>query len=157
MTPPRPQKRPDGTLNALCKTLGLSKRRVSELLSAGMPDDPQAALAWRHERENDDSMAELRRRRIALLREQERLAKIKADEADGLLMPRAEVDQQHIAIASATRTFLKKLESELPSLILGMPLSKAIPATKTYVRGIQTKLSQMDPEFWTHLPENDKP
>lgn len=152
-----PQKRREsGTITKLAKALGYTPRHCGTLIKSGMPDTITEARQWLSEREDSDSAAELRRCRIALLREQERLARIKADEADGLLMPRAEVDQQHIAIASATRIFLKKLESELPSLILGLPLSKAIPATKTYVRSIQTKLSQMDPEFWKHLP-TDKP
>jgi hypothetical protein len=153
---PRPPRRADGTLNALCKTLNLSKRRVSELLKQGMPDDPKAARAWRDALHNDDSAMELRKCRIALLREQERLARIKADEADGLLMPRAEVERQHVAIASAMKAFLRRYEREIPALCLGLSLTQSMPLVKARTRELQNLLADMESEFWIQQ-HNHKP
>jgi phage terminase Nu1 subunit (DNA packaging protein) len=156
MTKKQAPRRADGTLNAICKTLNLSKRRVSELLKQGMPSDPQGAVEWRNAKENDDS-AELRRRRIALLREQERLARIKADEADGLLIPRAEVERQHVAIAMATQAFLRRWEREIPALCLGLSLSQSMPLVKARTRELQNLLADMESEFWIQQPNHNKP
>ena len=153
---PRSKKRADGTLNELCQALNLGKRRVSELLRQGMPDIPQAALAWRDALHNDDSAVELRRRRIALLREQERLARIKADEADGLLILRAEVLRQHVAIAMATKAFLRRWEREIPSLCLGLSLTQSMPLVKARTRELQNLLADMESSFWKDLPD-EKP
>ena len=153
----RPPRRADGTLNALCDTLNLSKRRVSELLKQGMPDDPKAAFAWRDALHNDDSAVELRRRRIALLREQERLARIKADEADGLLMRRGEVERQHVAIASAMKAFLRRYEREIPALCLGLQLAQSMPLVKQRTRDLQNLLADMESEFWSEHPANTQP
>jgi phage terminase Nu1 subunit (DNA packaging protein) len=151
-----PKRRADGTLTALCETLNLSKRRVSELLQNGMPSDPQGAVEWRNSKENDDSAAELRRRRIALLREQERLARIKANEADGLLIPRAEVERQHVAIAMAIQAFLRRWEREIPALCLGLSLSQSMPLVKARTRELQNLLADLESSFWKNLPD-EKP
>jgi hypothetical protein len=156
MTKKQAPRRADGTLTAICKTLNLSKRRVSELLKQGMPSDPQGAVEWRNAKENDDSTAELRRRRIALLREQERLARIKADEADGLLISRAEVERQHVAIAMATQAFLRRWEREIPALCLGLSLSQSMPLVKARTRELQNLLASMESDFWKNLPD-EKP
>jgi phage terminase Nu1 subunit (DNA packaging protein) len=157
MTPkPRPPKRADGTLNALCKALGLEKRRISELLKMGMPDDPQAALAWRNARENDDTAAALRRERIGLVKAQRLAAELANQKAKGELIARADVSQQYVIIATALNALLRKMESDLPPLLLGLSLSKSLPATKAYIRNLQNKFSEMDKELWKNLPPEEE-
>ena len=157
MTKPSPSpKRPDGTLNALCKTLGLSKRRVSELLSAGMPDDPQAALAWRHERENDDTAAALRRERIGLVKAQRVAAELANDKARGELVAKTQVQAYLVQIAMATQSFLRRYEREIPQVCLGLTLPQSMPLVKAKTRELQNVLADTESEFWKTIP-TDKP
>jgi hypothetical protein len=149
---PASPRRADGTLNALCKALGLSKRRVSELLSQGMPDDPQAALAWRDARENDDSAAALRRERIKLVSAQRVAVETANMRAAGELVLRSEVEQCFVRIASANQAFLRKLEKELPQICLGLTLTQSMPLVRQRTREIQDAFSSMADEFWKTLP-----
>lgn len=123
-TRPKPKKqqnrRESGTLNKLQDALGLSKRRVSVLLSAGMPDQPEAAIAWRNSRENDDSVLALRKQRIALVRQQERRARLEADVAEGKLVSRDFVHAENTHNALAVRGSLLALENSLPGKLLGL-------------------------------------
>jgi hypothetical protein len=156
-TKTRPAKRPDGTIPALASALRVSHRRVSAMLKQGCPDDPQAALEWREARENDDSVVELRRRKIAVLTQQERLAKIKADEADGLLVSRAECREAWTKLATALGRALQMAAREIPNACLGLPISKSLPKAKEKMNAIQTMLSDGESEFWLAHPETRKP
>ncbi len=147
---PRPPKRADGTLNALCKTLNLGKRRVSELLKQSMPDDPQAALAWRRAREDDDTAAALRKERIGLVRAQRLAAELANQRAACELVPRSEVLADSVRIASAMQAFLRKIEKDLPQLCLGLTLSQSAPLVKARIREIQQAFSDMSEEFWNN-------
>jgi phage terminase Nu1 subunit (DNA packaging protein) len=149
-------RRADGTLNNLCKALGLSKRRVSELLSQGLPDDPQAAIAWRAARENDDSAAALRRERIGLVKAQRLAVELSNQKAQGELVAKADVIADHVRIGSAVACFIRALERELPQLCLGLPLNQSAPLVKKRVRELQNILADMQSDFWKSQPTTDK-
>jgi hypothetical protein len=152
MNKPASNRRESGTVTKLAKALGYTPRHVGTLLKSGMPDTITEAKNWISERENSDSMAELRRRRIALLREQERLAKIKADEADGLLVHRSQVIADHIRIGSTIASFLRAWEREVPALCLGLPLHQSLPLVKARTRELQSLLADMQSSFWKSQP-----
>ena len=146
-------RRPDGTLNALQTALGISKRRVSDLLNLGMPDSPAEALAWRNARENDDSTTELRRRRIALLAEQQRIAKASADLAEGKAILRTEVAELLNRIGAAVNAAMRVAETEIPQVCAGLELSQSKPKAKECLRRIQAALADNESEFWKTHPE----
>lgn len=145
---PPPPKRADGTLNALCEALNLGKRRVSELLKQGMPDDPQAAIAWRDAKQNDDSAAALRRERIGLIRAQRLAVELANKKAQGELVSRAEVEADTVRIASAIKAMLRAFEVQLPQLCLGLTLSQSAPLVRQRLREIQQAFSDMSAEYW---------
>ena len=144
----RPPRRADGTLNALCDTLNLSKRRVSELLKQGMPDNPQAALAWRDARESDDSATALRRERIGLVKAQREAAEIANKKALGELVSRTEVETDTVRIASALKAMLRAFEVQLPQLCLGLTLSQSAPLVRERLRQIQNSFADMSADYW---------
>lgn len=155
MTPKtRPKKRADGTLNELCRALNLGKRRVSELLKQGMPDSPQAALAWREAKESDDSATALRRERIGLVRAQRLAAELANQKAKGELVPRSEVEADTVRIASAIKAMLRAFEVQLPQLCLGLSLSQSAPLVRQRLREIQQAFSDMSAEYWKDKPKS---
>jgi hypothetical protein len=123
-TRPKPKKQPNrresGTLTKLQEALKLSKRRVSVLLAAGMPDDPAAALAWRDAKDNGDTVVALRKERIALVRQQQRKARIEADLSEGLLMPITQAHAESVHDACAVKAALLSLENTLPGKLSGV-------------------------------------
>jgi phage terminase Nu1 subunit (DNA packaging protein) len=149
---PASTRRADGSLNRLCEALGLSKRRVSELLKQGMPDTPQAALAWRDARESDDSATALRKERIGLLKAQREAAEIANKKARGELVSRTEVETDTVRIASAMKAMLRALEVQLPQLCLGLTLSQSAPLVRQRLREIQNAFADMSAEYWKDKP-----
>ncbi len=149
---PASPRRADGTLNALCKALGLSKRRVSELLSQGMPDDPQAALAWRDARQNEDTAADLRRERIGLVKAQRVAAELANAKAKGLLVAKTEVESYLVQIAAATQSFLRRWEREVPAICAGLTATQSMPLVKAKTRELQNLLADTESEFWNTQP-----
>ena len=145
-------KRADGTLNELCQALNLGKRRVSELLRQGMPDDPQAALAWRDARESDDSATALRRERIGLVKAQREAAEIANKKALCDLVSRAEVETDTVRIASAIKAMLRAFEVQLPQICLGLTLSQSAPLVRQRLREIQNAFADMSAEYWKDKP-----
>jgi phage terminase Nu1 subunit (DNA packaging protein) len=151
---PASTRRADGSLNRLCEALGLSKRRVSELLKQGMPDDPQAALAWRDARESDDSAAALRRERIGLVRAQRLAVELANKKAQGELVSRIEWETDTVRIASAIRSMLRAFEVQLPQLCLGLTLSQSAPLVRQRLRQIQNAFADMSAEYWKNKPKS---
>jgi hypothetical protein len=149
---PRSKKRADGTLNELCQALNLGKRRVSELLRQGMPDDPQGAAEWRNAKENDDSATALRRERIGLVRAQREAAEIANKKAQGELVSRTEVETDTVRIASAMKAMLKAFEVQLPQLCLGLTLSQSAPLVRQRLREIQNAFADLSAEYWKDKP-----
>jgi phage terminase Nu1 subunit (DNA packaging protein) len=149
---PPATKRADGTLNTLCEALNLGKRRVSELLRQGMPDDPQAALAWRDALHTDDSATALRRERIGLVKAQRLAAEIANKKAQGELVSRIEWETDTVRIASAIKAMLRAFEVQLPQLCLGLTLSQSAPLVRQRLREIQQAFSDMSAEYWKDKP-----
>ena len=150
----RPSRRADGTLNALCETLNLSKRRVSELLKQGMPSDPQAARAWRDAKQNDDTAAALRKERIGLVRAQRLAVELANKKAQGELVSRTEVETDTVRIASAMKAMLRAFEVQLPQLCLGLTLSQSAPLVRQRLREIQNAFADMSAEYWKGKPSS---
>ena len=149
---PRSKKRADGTLNELCQALNLGKRRVSELLRQGMPDDPQGAAEWRNAKENDDSATALRRERIGLVKAQREAAEIANKKAQGELVSRTDVETDTVRIASAMKAMLKAFEVQLPQLCLGLTLSQSAPLVRQRLREIQNAFADLSAEYWKDKP-----
>ncbi len=145
------------TTAALAAALEITGHRVSQLKLAGMPvHSVAAAQAWRKAQHGaDDSAAELRRRRIALLKHQERRARIEADQAEGKLMSRAVVKLEAEGIAAAVSAFARKIEVELPQLLLGLPLERGRPIARKLIRELLELLKEEKSEFWRQHPEAD--
>lgn len=133
---PKPSKRPDGTLNALCSALKLSKGRISALLQLGMPDSVPQALAWRKARATDDSVRLLREKRIALLHQQERKAKLDADQQAGLLVLCSDVNAEMLKTCHMVKRGMWDLQNALPGELVGcseLEMCKRIRAHLTRV------------------------
>jgi DNA-binding transcriptional MerR regulator len=143
------------TTAELAAALEVSGRRISQLKAIGLPvHSLEAALEWRKAQHGaDDSAAELRRRRIALLKQQERRARIEADAAEGKLMSRAVVKAEAEGIAAAVSAFARKIERELPQLLLGLPLERSRLICKNAVREMVLMLKDKQSEFWAAHPE----
>jgi phage terminase Nu1 subunit (DNA packaging protein) len=153
-TPPR---REAGSVAALAKALGYTSRHTGTLLAKGMPDSPADARQWLSERENSDTAAGLRRERIGLVRAQRQAAETTNQRIEGELISRAEVRAQYIKLGSALQLFCRRLESELPQILHGLPLAKSLPLAKEIVRKMQSKLADEDDELWKDHPEASKP
>jgi hypothetical protein len=135
-------RRPSGTLNALESALGVSKRRVSALLRDGMPDDPEAALAWRAERSGGDGSAdELRRERIKLIQSQRRKLDFEHAVEQGQYLAAAAVRESTVRVISAARDRLLKLPAELPPQLEGLPPAAIARTLHSAVMDILTELS----------------
>lgn len=144
-------RREAGTLDTLCAALELSKRRVSELLKQGMPDDPAAALAWRDSREDEQGagVAELRRQRIRLVKAQARRAEIQADIEAGKLIPLEHAKAVEFSLAVCVRTALLDLQGSLPPELVGLPDERSIQRKlKERLYQILTNIADGDPRFW---------
>jgi hypothetical protein len=142
------------TLAEIADALEITVRRVSQLRLEGMPvSSAQDAQRWREARSGDDSVVELRRRRIGVLKQQERRARIEADQVENKLILRSEVAERDIVTASAVKAFLLKLENEIPFLCLGLPIEKAREVSKREIRKIWTAFAQGSEEFWNSHPE----
>jgi hypothetical protein len=142
------------TTAALAAALEITGRRVSQLKLAGMPvHSIEAALEWRRAQHgSDDSAAELRRRRIALLRQQERRARIEADLSEGKLVSRAEAEAEFRGIAHVLNVFARRLENEIPQLCLGLPLDRSRPAVVALIREMMGALGDKESAFWKDHP-----
>ncbi len=114
-------KRADGTLNDLSAALHLQKRRISTLLTQGMPSTPNEALAWRRERTTGDiTSQELRAERIRLVRSTRERVDLELACRRKELVSAAEVDQDMAAIGSTMKAMLQRIENDLPPVLDGM-------------------------------------
>lgn len=113
-----PKRRPAGTLSKLEKGLNLSKRQVSALLAAGMPEDVNEARAWRRERAEitpDYAVARAKKMTADAARSELALALAK-----GELVPLAQVKAEALHDGLALKGCLLALESSLPGSLLGL-------------------------------------
>jgi hypothetical protein len=145
------------TTAELAAALEVSGRRISQLKAIGLPvHSVAAAQAWRRAQHgSDDSAAELRRRRIALLRQQERRARIEADLSEGKLVSRAEAEAEFRGIAHVLNVFARRLENEIPPLCLGLPLDRSRPAVVALIREMMGALGDKESAFWKNHPATD--
>lgn len=148
-TKPHPPKRPDGTLNALTKALGIGKRRVSVLLSEGMPDTPAEALQWREHRENNSSVEELRRQRILLIQEQRKRAEIENAEREGRLIDAGQAQASANRCFSAARGEFMKLTNDLPGALVGLDAPQMQAVIREHIIEILTRLSDETSTLYT--------
>ncbi len=153
-TPPRKAaNRPSGTIKRLAAGLNVSERRAQQLLADGMPAELGAAKLWRREHSTlpPDYLAS-RARKMAAAAE---LAELELSRQKGLLVLRAEVKASDEGIAAAVSAFARKIEVELPQLLLGLPLERSRPITKQVVREMLLALKDKQSEFWAAHPEVD--
>jgi hypothetical protein len=151
MTTPKPPSRA-----ALAQALQVSVRRVGQLIKdESMPCDSIAsAVAWKNAKDAPASPADerLKEERILLVKEQSRVARARADEAEGRTISREELAYHFQRTAAAVSAALRVLEAELPSLALGLPLEKSKPILKAKIREVQGKLADAQSEFWAEHP-----
>ena len=142
------------TNQALADALKVTIRRVTELKKNGMPcQSIAAAKKWRakqaeRQQTKGDSAEELRQRRIALLRQQERKAKLEADRAAGELMPRAEHTEVMVRCATACRCALWALINTLPPMLAGLDEPRIARQLEASFRECLDRLHHGDPELW---------
>lgn len=142
------------TLPEIAEVLGVTVRRVSMLKNEGMPTASiAAARAWREAQAGrnavkGDSAEELRQKRIALLKQQERRAKLAADEQAGLLIPRHQAEAESYAAGCAVRGALLKLENDLPPRLEGLTASAICQVLRAEFRQVLETLADADSELW---------
>ena len=139
-----------GALIAIAAALGVTVRRVSMLKKEGLPTDSvEAAVKWKAAREGQasgrrDSAEELRRKRIALLAQQERKARLEADREEGRLIEINAAKQLFLAVALETKSHLRQLENELPCLLEGTDAAAIRRVLRERFDGMLNSLSKSD-------------
>jgi hypothetical protein len=78
---------------------------------------------------------------------------IQIDKESNRLLSRADVHMRDTRIGSAVAAAMRALETELPQLLLGLPLERGRPITKEKCRAIQAMLADELSEFWKEHPE----
>lgn len=138
--------RPAGTLSLLVETLGVSKRRVSQLLTLGMPEDPVAALEWKTAREDgDDSSNALRKERILLVRAQREKIEHELRVKNEQTISRAEVVESITRVYSVVRNRLLQFSNELPPRLDGLGPAAMAQVLRDEVIAVLTDLSSNHP------------
>ena len=142
MTTQKKQLRPPGTITALADALGVSKRRIAQLIEAGMPDDPESALAWKAEKEGGDgSSDQLRKERILLVRAQREKIELEMKVKRGELVPKSAQAEAFEMIGVLTKTMLQRLEAELPPILEGMSPAQMVTLIRDKGREILEETS----------------
>ena len=142
------------TIKTIAETLGVSTRRVTELKSHGMPcHSISAAIEWRKKQAakragKTDSAEELRQRRIGLLRQQERRAKLEADQAEGKLIPIDDTEASIFACTMAAKMAFWDLLGVLPPQLAGLSEIPICQILEANFRRILEMLSEGHPQFW---------
>jgi hypothetical protein len=114
-------KRQNGSIVALATGLNLTISHVHRLIRSGMPDQLEAAQAWRTKRAPaDDTARELRQQRIALVKSQREKIDLENAVRRRELVLAAEVDQDMAAIGATLKAMLQRIENDLPPVLDGM-------------------------------------
>lgn len=148
MPKPSRSRRPPGSVKHLAEALGVSRRRVSTLLLDGMPVDIAEAVAWRGMASDtsstiaDDSPAELRRRRIALLVRQEEKLAVEIDVRRGQLIDRDEVFSASLYHHARAKAKLLTLPNSLPGRLAGLSEAKMCRVIREEIIELLTELSE---------------
>jgi len=126
----------------LASAIGVSRRRIRQLIADGMPTTTlEAALVWRKAETVSDSADELRRARIALVKSQRERIEIENAKLRGELIPISQMMQDILTAVSAIRAEFLKLESELPPRLEGLPPQAMQRILRTEIHGILGRLS----------------
>jgi phage terminase Nu1 subunit (DNA packaging protein) len=129
--------------------LEISVRRVSQLKNSGMPCDSIAgATAWRSKHAGDDSVAELRRKRIKLIEEQTRREELENRRRRGEMMPISEHHEISLRCATAARMAFWALLDSLPPMLSGLTETPIAIILEREFRDCLDRLSGGDPELW---------
>ena len=148
----KPSKPP--TRAALAEALQVSPVRITQLRQAGMPAGTiTEAKRWRDDqagkhRTKSDSAEELRLRRIGLLKQQTRKAKLDADQTEGRLVSLADVETSIFTCTMAAKMALWSLIGTLPPSLAGLseiPISRILEEN---FRRILDMLADGHPAFW---------
>jgi hypothetical protein len=114
-------KRPNGAITTLSLALKISKRRTAALLQAGMPDDPQAAAAWRKARQaGSDSVEKLRCERIFLLQSQREAVDLSNAAKRRELVPAGQAEEFGAAVGFVMKSMLLRMSNDLPPTLEGL-------------------------------------
>jgi hypothetical protein len=153
-------KRPNGSVKALAEALGISPRRVSSLLSEGMPTTIPEAKVWRglpsdnSQPVSDDSPAELRRRRIALLKKQEEKIALELDVRRGDLIEKGQVYADSLRCYSYAKAQLMTLPNSLPGQLAGLGEAAMCVILRNAIIAILSELSEASKPYAPTADEN---
>lgn len=142
------------TVSLLADKLGITTRRVSQLKSEGMPTDSiHAAQAWRDKQagkqdRKSDSAEELRQRRIALLKAQERKVRLETDEREGKLVSIDETEASIYQCTVAAKMALWSLIGTLPGQLAGLDEVGIHRILDAEFRRVLDMLADGHPLFW---------
>ena len=119
-------KPPKVTQKQIAQALGISTRRVTQLIKDGMPcDSIQAAIAWRSQKQSGDSTAEaLRAERIRLLRAQAERHETENEVRRGQLLELGQVKADCLIVCGKARDRFLKMSNDLPPRLEGLSANK---------------------------------
>lgn len=144
--------RPSGSIKALAAALGVTERRISQLLALGMPEEPAAAIEWKAARESgDDSATALRRERIELVREQKRKIRLENAKASGDLIDVGAVQASATRVYGVVRGELLKLPGDVAPRIEGLAAAQIQALLRDEIVAILERLSGESGRL--HLPD----
>jgi len=133
----------------LASAIGVSRRRIRQLIASGMPTSTlAAALAWRKAETVSDSADELRRARIALVKSQRERIEIENARLRGELAPMGKVCEIILQCVSCTRAELLKLTSELPPRLAGLDEVGMQRILRDEIHGVLARLSDSSAEMF---------
>jgi phage terminase Nu1 subunit (DNA packaging protein) len=146
------------TQQAIADALGITRRRVGQLKADGMPTHSiRAAQDWRKAQETASagtgSAEELRIEKIKLTIAQREKIEFQTAIEKGRFISREFADDHANRIGTALNAACQKLTKELPTLLLGQPLSKGIPIAKREIHAMQAMLADQQSEFWKAIPK----
>jgi hypothetical protein len=119
-------KPPKVTQKKIAQALGISTRRVTQLIKDGLPvDSIAAAEKWRAEKAQGDSTVEaLRAERILLIRCQRERVQIENDVRSGELLLAGDVQRDSMKVCSLARDRFLRLSNDLPPRLEGLAADK---------------------------------
>jgi phage terminase Nu1 subunit (DNA packaging protein) len=137
------------TRAALAAALGVSPARINQLKdNDGMPTHSiEAAVAWREKQgarqhSKSDSAEELRVRRIALLAEQERKARIENAVRENQLVAADEVRQAMFSVCSKIRARFLSLPATLAPVLAGLDEPRIAVILRREILDVLNELSE---------------
>lgn len=160
----RPKSKTTLKIEAIAAKTKLSPKYIRQLnRDQKMPLEPlSAAISWLETRgthgteDGDNSVADLRRERIRLVRIQSEAAQLRLDIERNLMLTREEVKMQHSVGGYAVRSMLLALELGLPPLVIGKTISQTQEIIRHQLRLVMTAFQDAQNDFWRDRP-TEKP